>query len=734
VFKSGGAGGFGGGGGGIYGAAGYGGGEGGTRVIAAGGGGGAGLGGAIFNEAGTVVITNSTLSGNTAVGGAGGLSAVNGAAGKGLGGGLFNHNGVITVTGSTFSNNTAAQGGPVALNLGDSVFETTASTAAIAGFSNTGLAANDVITKSNGDGATVVFSPLVNNVANDAAAQTLYQAINALVPQSSPVTIQIVLAAGQYSDIVLKPPAGVTVKITGNGHDTTIVGHSPAATVGGGNVEIDNVVLVTDTDSPTVLVTGGTLKLRNDEIEETIDFNDPDIVVEGGFVDLGTQDDPGADQFDGQGNFLWASDPTESTMFGDAFNGNGTMATGLAPTTALVTTSDAAGVFGQNVQFTAAITSRFGGTPTGAVDFFDLTSNADLGTAPLTVVQGVATASLTTAQLAVGSHEIRATYSGDNAFLTSESSVNMSVTAANTPPVAQDDHALVTNLITGVDLLPLANDGDADGDHLQIVSIGPNDAGQLVDHGDGRYTFVPNSVNFTHTSFQYKIVDGNGDNATATISIDRHLSGGQGNDQSYVKALYRELLGRDADATGLVHWVDLLSKGVPRQQVSASLIDSDEARVKQIDDLYFTYLERNGEDAGVQADLHFLQQGGTLQDLRAMFLTSAEFMALSGTTPEQYVEALYRTVLARSGAGDNGAASFVSFIQQGGDRGDVVHAILSSQEASEKLANQLYARSLERGADTAGLAYWTNLLQQSGGAEEQAIVSFLASDEFFNRG
>jgi Bacterial Ig-like domain (group 3) len=119
---------FGGGGGGGYGGTQYGGGSGGAKVEVGGGGGGAGMGGAVFNEAGTVVITNSTFTGNTASGGAGGnpgVSGFNGTAGKGLGGGLFNHNGIITVTNSTFSANTAADGGRDVFNLGDSIGNTT---------------------------------------------------------------------------------------------------------------------------------------------------------------------------------------------------------------------------------------------------------------------------------------------------------------------------------------------------------------------------------------------------------------------------------------------------------------------------------------------------------------------------------------------------------------------------------------------------------------------------------
>jgi hypothetical protein len=63
-----------------------------------------GQGGGIYNNSGTVTVTGSTISGNTAPGG-------------GQGGGIFNF-GTVTVTGSTISGNTAPGGG-----LGGAIFE-----------------------------------------------------------------------------------------------------------------------------------------------------------------------------------------------------------------------------------------------------------------------------------------------------------------------------------------------------------------------------------------------------------------------------------------------------------------------------------------------------------------------------------------------------------------------------------------------------------------------------------
>jgi hypothetical protein len=114
-------GGFGGGGGGGWSgdsSGGFGGGYG--QFDNGGGGGGAGMGGAIFNDAGTLTISDSTLASNTATGGTGGGGFTGtGGTGSGLGGAIFNRNGSVSITSSTLSTNTAAQGGRQFYNLGD---------------------------------------------------------------------------------------------------------------------------------------------------------------------------------------------------------------------------------------------------------------------------------------------------------------------------------------------------------------------------------------------------------------------------------------------------------------------------------------------------------------------------------------------------------------------------------------------------------------------------------------
>jgi hypothetical protein len=113
----GGPGGFGGGGGlgqDLGGAGGFGGGVGGNlRTFGSPGasapGGGYGMGGAVFNQGGTVVIDNSTITGNAARGGDA-PSADPGQPGGAFGGGIFNLSGSVTLSSGTITGNTVTAG------------------------------------------------------------------------------------------------------------------------------------------------------------------------------------------------------------------------------------------------------------------------------------------------------------------------------------------------------------------------------------------------------------------------------------------------------------------------------------------------------------------------------------------------------------------------------------------------------------------------------------------------
>ena len=108
--------------------------------------------------------------------------------------------------------------------------------------------------------------------------------------------------------------------------------------------------------------------------------------------------------------------PITATYSGDADNATSTSATlieyvGLVPTQTILTTSGSPSHVGQPVTFTATVKWTYGTVPDGElVTFFDGTATIGTGT----TTSGVAT--FTTSSLAVKTHTIKATYTGDAKF------------------------------------------------------------------------------------------------------------------------------------------------------------------------------------------------------------------------------------------------------------------------------------------------------------------------------
>jgi hypothetical protein len=106
----------------------------------------------------------------------------------------------------------------------------------------------------------------------------------------------------------------------------------------------------------------------------------------------------------------------------------------MGATTTTVQSGVNPSTYGQSSTLTAMVSSPAPGTPSGSVDFFDTTTNTDLGSTPLLSGQAV----LTTSQLGAGSHAISATYSGDPLFTLSSAITTQMVTPAALTVTAND--------------------------------------------------------------------------------------------------------------------------------------------------------------------------------------------------------------------------------------------------------------------------------------------------------
>jgi hypothetical protein len=166
---------------------------------------------------------------------------------------------------------------------------------------------------------------------NDPDAQNLLAAVNGLPPNQTPTATLNLSLSGKVGSVTVNAPANLTLTINGTPipPGTTVDPAVPAFTVNSGNVVVSGVTFRESGDAPTIVVTGGTLTLRNDVIEESTGFTQAAIAITGGTVDLGTADDPGGNtlNINGTGEFIQNSTANAVPTVGDTFQIDGTTVT-----------------------------------------------------------------------------------------------------------------------------------------------------------------------------------------------------------------------------------------------------------------------------------------------------------------------------------------------------------------------------------------------------------------------
>lgn len=177
------------------------------------------------------------------------------------------------------------------------------------------------------------------------------------------------------------------------------------------------------------------------------------------------------------------------------------------------------------------------------------------------------------------------------------------------------------------------------------------------------------------------------------------------NDAGFVNALYLNVLGRAADASGSAYWTGALTnRTMTRAQVLASFSEGTENKADTApllskglwcpDEhaasaarLYYATLGRAPDAAGLSFWTSQIESSAaTLQQEANNFVTSAEFASRYGNLDDAgFVNLLYQNVLGRP-ADQNGLAFWTDQIAHGGSRSGVVLGFSESTELKARLA------------------------------------------------
>ncbi len=200
-------------------------------------------------------------------------------------------------------------------------------------------------------------------------------------------------------------------------------------------------------------------------------------------------------------SFAPASHNLVASYAGDSNNlsstANLTLTVQQATTTAVLTASPSPGVVGSLVTLSATITGN-GGTPSGTVDFRD--GSTDLGSMPLTS-GGVATLAVTT--FGVGSHSLKAIYSGDANDIGSTSSTvpetiqptTTQITLTPTPnPATQGNSVQISGAVTIISNTGTSNSGTPTGSVQIFDGSTPLNSSPISLSSSGTYTYLTSSL------------------------------------------------------------------------------------------------------------------------------------------------------------------------------------------------------------------------------------------------
>ena len=408
------------------------------------GGAGAGMGGAIFNDAGTVMLTNVTFSANAANGGSNPRASFPGAgAGSGYGGAIFNYAGALTLDFVTLSGNNVAKGasgtggtanGGAIYSLGDSAAACSAGGNTCTTAGNATVTMNRSIAANSTAGVSDVVVNAINagsstgsGAYNAIGAATGFTATNAVSGTLSLAALPAALTGGM-ADVMIPQAGSVAINAAGAGPCSSATDQrgitrpqGSACDVGAVEVVPVNQATLTAIATPASIVFNATSALSTTggsgtgAVSYAVTAGNAFCSMAGSTLTgtgVGTCTVTATKAGDGSYN---ATTATATVTVGKAAT-----ATTLVPPAAIV--------LGQTTTVTAsvAVVAPGGGTPTGTITISDGGAGAgDTCTITLPATSCALTPS------AAGNQALTATYSGDSNFTSSSANGTLAV---NTRP------------------------------------------------------------------------------------------------------------------------------------------------------------------------------------------------------------------------------------------------------------------------------------------------------------
>jgi uncharacterized protein with LGFP repeats len=200
--------------------------------------------------------------------------------------------------------------------------------------------------------------------------------------------------------------------------------------------------------------------------------------------------------------------------------------------------------------------------------------------------------------------------------------------------------------------------------------------------------------------------------------------------QSFVRALYQDMMGRAPDETGLNGWMASLAQGATRRSVVGGFSNSYEYRMLSIAQAYRQVFRREPDPAGISTWMRELNSGAVrVDELRPIFMGSAEFYLRGGSSDAAFVDNIYRAALNRGA--DGWEINYWADVRRRSGAQAVIANVWGSAEANMRRVLQTYEYYLGRPAARSEQEAWLPVIMGRG--DEQLRDEVVISWEYVSR-
>ncbi|HEU5084410.1 MAG TPA: DUF4214 domain-containing protein [Acidimicrobiales bacterium] len=201
-------------------------------------------------------------------------------------------------------------------------------------------------------------------------------------------------------------------------------------------------------------------------------------------------------------------------------------------------------------------------------------------------------------------------------------------------------------------------------------------------------------------------------------------------DEAFVRALFDDFLDRSPSDVELAAKRAELAAGRSRAAVVDGFAGSDQWIQALVDGFYRSTLGREGDAGGRAHWIDVIRAGRTPASVAADFYASDEYHQRVGGTDPAWIADLYVELLHRT-ADEGGLQYWVGQLAAGAPRHRVALSFYQSLESRMTRVSGLYQALLGRDPDRGGQAHWAGVLADG---RDLRLATFLASsDEYLQR-